>query len=232
MHNDRVAPPEIPPRGAAGSCFVWTPITVAVREVTVPVPLDLLGLRVPVVAVSYSAEFRNITVKIGDRPEIGVVPVVVVGSTSITVSLSVSASVVMATVVRLRSCLRSNLNSHSGDGLVKMTASDAGGYKDGLVRLIAIESIEGRLGIGRYFLVLRNGGVSNRARSCSRKNGRPVLLRRRPARNVSGTMGSGWPTLPISIPEISAARARTYPDRRVVGSGSPGGAGEGNHRCE
>jgi len=99
MHNDRVAPPEIPPQAAAGSCFVRTPVTVAIREVTVPMPLDLLGLRVPVAAVPYPAEFRNITVKVGDRPKIGVVPVVVVGPTGITVSLLVSASVVVATVV-------------------------------------------------------------------------------------------------------------------------------------
>ena len=100
--------------------------------------------------------------------------------------------------------------------------SDVGRYKDGLVLLIAIKSVEGRLGGRRCFLVLRNDGVSNRVRSCLRKNERPALLRHQPARNVPETMGSGWPAPLISIQEILTARARTYPDRWVVGFGRAG----------
>jgi len=105
MNNDRIAASKIPPRVAAGACSVWTQVAVAIREVTVPVSPDLFRFRVPVTAVSYPAEFGNITVEVGDRQNFDVVPIVVAGSTSVTVPLLVSTFVAAATVIRLRSRL-------------------------------------------------------------------------------------------------------------------------------
>jgi len=228
MHNDRIAAPERPPQVATGFRLVRAPVTVTSREVTIPVSPDLFWLCMPVEAVSYPAKNRNFTVEVGDCPK----TVIVAGSTNVAVFLFASVSTVVATAIRLQSYLQSNSNGRSRGGLVKVITRGIEGDKDGLMLLIAIESIEGRLGGRRCFLVLRNDGVSNRVRLYSRKNERPALLRHQPARNVPETMGSGGPVPPISFQEILVVGARTYPDRRVVGSGSPGRAGEGTHRYE
>jgi len=157
---------------------------------------------VPVEAVSCPAENRDITVEVGDRPKIDVIPVVLAGSTSVTVFLFASIFVVAVTVVRLRSCLQPNSKGRLEGEPVNMTTRGIEGHKDGHMLLIPIESIGGRLGGGRCFLVPMNGGVSNRVESYLRKNERPVLLRHQPARNVPETMGSVWSALPISIQEI------------------------------
>jgi len=153
MHNDRVAASKIPPRVAAGACSVWTQVAVAIREVTVPVSPDLFRLCMPVTAVSYPAEFGNIAVEVGDRQNFDVVPIVVAGSTSVTVPLLVSASVAAATVIRLRSCLRFDSSGCSGGGLVQMATGGIERHKGGLLLLILLE------GTGRHLLVLRNDGI-------------------------------------------------------------------------
>jgi len=191
MDNDRIAASEIPPWVATGACLVRTPVTVAIREVTIPVSPDLFRLCVPVEAVSYPAEFRNITAEIGDRQNFDVVPVVIAGSTSVTVSLLVSAFVAVATAIRLRSRLRFDSSGRSGGGLVQMATRDIEGHKDGLMLLVILKGTGGCLGGERHLLVLRNDRVSNGARSYSRKNRPLSLLRRRPARSISGTIGSG-----------------------------------------
>jgi len=182
----------------------------------------------PVLTVSYPAKDRNFTAEVGDRPE----TIVVVGSTNTAVFLLALVSIVVATAIRLRSCLQSNLDGRFRGGLVKMTSRRIEKDRDGLVFLIPLESIGEHLGDGRSLLVLRDDGVSSRVRSSSRKNKPLALLRRQPTKNIPGTIGPGWPAPPVSIPKISAARAIIYPDRRVVGSRSSRRVGEGTHRCE
>jgi len=195
MDNDRILAPERPPQVATGVRLVRAPVAVASREVTISVSPDLFWLRVPVEAVSYPAKNRNFTVEVCDCPK----TVAVAGSTDVAVFLFTSVSVVVASAVRLWSCLWSNLGDRSRGGLVKMTTRGIEGHKDALMLLIAIESIGGRLGGRICFTVLRNDGVSDRVTSYSGNNERSVLLRRQPVRNVPETMGSGGPAPPISI---------------------------------
>jgi len=106
---------------------------------------------VPVLAVSYPAKNRNFTAEVSDRPE----TIVVVGSTNTAVFLLALVSIVVATAIRLRSCLQSNLNGRFRGGLVKITARCIEGDRDGLVFLIPLESVGERLGGGGSLLVLR-----------------------------------------------------------------------------
>ena len=153
MHNDCIAASKIPPRVAAGACLVWTQVAVAIREVTVPVSPDLFRLRMPVMAASYPAELGNITVEVGDRQNFNVVPIIVAGSTSVTVPLLVSAFVAAATVIRLQSRLRFDSSSCSGGRLVQMATRGIERHEDGLMLLILLK------GTGRHLLVLRNNGI-------------------------------------------------------------------------
>jgi len=95
-----------------------------------------------------------------------------------------------------------------------MTTRNVEGHKDGLMLSMAIESIGGRLGGRRCFLVLRDG-VSNRARLYLRNNEHPGLLRHQPARKIPETMGSGGPVPPVSIQEMLVTGTKTYTDRWV-----------------
>jgi len=72
MRTNCVAAPEITSLAGAGS-LVRTHETVTVFEVSVPVPLDLPGVRVPVAAGANPAEHTgHFVAEVGDRPRIAV----------------------------------------------------------------------------------------------------------------------------------------------------------------
>jgi len=101
MDNDRIVAPERPPQVATGVRLVRAPVTVAIREVTIPVSPDLFWLCMPVGAVSHPAKNGNFTVEVGDCPK----TVVVAGSTYVAAFLFASVYVVVVTAVKLWSCL-------------------------------------------------------------------------------------------------------------------------------
>jgi len=76
MYTDRVPTPEVPPSAGAGG-LVWTQETVAIFEVSVPVPPDLPGIRVPITTDSDHAENRHPPTEVSDRPTIAIFAIAV-----------------------------------------------------------------------------------------------------------------------------------------------------------
>ena len=76
MYTDCVPAPEVSPSAGAGD-LVWTQETVAIFEVSVPVPLDLPGICVPVVTDSNLAENRHLPAEVGNCPKIAILVIAV-----------------------------------------------------------------------------------------------------------------------------------------------------------
>ena len=83
MRYHRISAPELTCSAKAGACLVWTAVTEATLEVgAAPVPLDLLGVDMPVSTLSYPAENGRPVVEIDDF--VAVVVAILQGSTATT----------------------------------------------------------------------------------------------------------------------------------------------------
>jgi len=156
-------------------------VTIASREVAVPVSLDLLWLRMPVEAFLYPAKERSLAAEVGDLLNTVAVLVVVVliGSAGVAASPSVPVPVVVAVLVvvaaatfpkvvdaaaGLRNWLWSKLDGNLRGVLRRMTSGGIGGNMGGFMFLISFWDIGGYCDEwgGGHLLVLRDNGVSNR----------------------------------------------------------------------
>ena len=88
MHTDSIAAPEATSSAGAGGS-VRTQETVTAFEVSVPVPLDLPGVHVPVATGSDPAENRLLPEEVGDRPMIAVLVIAAPGSVNTAPAMAV-----------------------------------------------------------------------------------------------------------------------------------------------
>ena len=118
VHANRIAPPKIRPKARTGDRLIRTQPAVASFEVSVPVALDLLEVRVPVYTWSNPAKVRDLTAEVDNRPKItdviaaiaGAARVVIVAEAVTTIAIVAAMGVTilegMTTGAGIRSRLR------------------------------------------------------------------------------------------------------------------------------
>jgi len=197
MHTDRVPTPEVSPSAGAGG-LVWTQETVAMFEVSVPVPLDLPGIRVPITTDSDHAENRRLPAEVDDRPTIAIFVIAVAAFINAAPAVAVLEESTPAVKLQKRH-LTDILNRHPGGVRTRRSLESIEG--DGVHVFLTTFKDTGRWRKGtRGRCLLMTSSATGWDRIWENKPA-PALLMRPPTRRNPRTMGSGKPVLVVSIRE-------------------------------
>lgn len=149
MHSHRIAAPEDLCSARAGACLVWTTVTEAIPEVdAAPMPLDLLAIRMPVVAHFHPAEDRPFAAKID-----GFVAVA-----------AGAVAILHGPTAPSRNWLRPNaLDNWLNDGLVQRGVGEGG---EDLVSLMSFRGTGRRELRGQRLLLILASVISTTRLSC------------------------------------------------------------------